>query len=132
MCLHVCMEGFDLAKVSHSGPPLSAKAQDDFLCRPKLAVSVLEGISDLSLPGVTSGFAPALMMLCSLLELEREFEALDVCLKIVASLKSSEHLVHAPSGLQLADALLLGSMAAFKLNQFELAYLLSGRFVSII
>ena len=103
----------------------------DYPYRPKLAVSVLEGVSDiLSLPGVASGIAPALMMLRSLLELERMREALDVCLKIVTSLRSTSHLVHAQTGVQLAEALLLGSMAATKLNQFDLAYLLAERLVS--
>ena len=91
-----------------------------FPCRPQLAVSVLEDVS-------SSGLLPNLLFLCSLVELGRESEAIDVCLMAITHWKTLDQLVDVMAGLQMAQILLIASMAAIACKQYELAHLLAVR-----
>lgn len=102
------------------------------LCRPKLAVSLLEVVADLlPLPGVVGGFAPSLLMTYSLLRAGRRTEALDQCFKVVAGWKKIGSLHGTMASIQLVQSLLLGSIAAFELKQYDISNLLAGRLAQI-
>ena len=79
-----------------------------------------EGVDMMSLYGLV----PSLLKLRSLIELGRGSEALDICLRCITGLN---HLGDPQTGVQMAQILLLASIAALSCDQYELAYLLAVR-----
>ena len=97
-----------------------------------MAVSLLEVVGDLlPLPGVVGGVAPSLLMIYSLLRVGRSTEALDYCFKVVCGWKNIGSLHGTLAGIQLVQALLLGSIAAFELKRYDVSNLLAGRLAQI-
>lgn len=92
----------------------------------------MEVVEDLlPLPGVVGGVAPSLLMIYSLLRVERSTEALDHCFKVVECWKKIDSLYGTLPGIQLVQALLLGSIAAFELKRYDVSNLLAGRLAQI-
>ena len=73
------------------------------------------------------GLVPSLLHLHSLIELGRGSEALDICLKGIASWRGLDHMGDAQTGVEMAQTLLLASIAAVSCDQYELAHLLAVR-----
>ena len=76
------------------------------------------------------GLVPSRLLLHSLVELGRWSDALDVCLKVIAGWRGLDQLVgDVQTGVQMAQILLLASIAAFSCDQYQLAYLFAVRSV---
>ena len=82
-----------------------------------------EGVDMVSLYGLV----PSLLLMRSLVELGRGNDALDVCLKAIAGWRGLDHSRDVKTRLQMAQVLLLASIAALSCDQYELAYLFAVR-----
>ena len=95
------------------------------VCRPRLAILVLEQVAELlPLPGVAYGIAPKLLMIKSLIGVGRFAEAMELCLNIIRDWHKADHLSNVQLGLQLSQALLIGSIASLELQRYDIAYLM--------
>ena len=90
-------------------------------------MSVLEeGLDMVSLYGLV----PSLLLLRSLVELGRGSDALDLCLKVIAGWRGlGQPAVDVQTGVQMAQILLLASIAALSCDQYQLAYVFALRYV---